>query len=55
MKGYGLEMMISTAKLAMGRRKRELMPEEEEAMRRAYEMTAEERKEYVKKSRKLSK
>jgi len=55
MKGYGLEMMVNTARLAMGRRKRELSAEEEEAMRRVYEMTAGERKESISKSRRLSK
>ncbi len=55
MKGYGLEMMVNTAKTVMGRRKREMPAEEEEAIRYVYEMTAEERKESIRKSRKLSK
>jgi len=55
MKGYGLEMMINTAKTVMGRRKREMPVEEEEAIRHVYEVTAEERKESIRKSRKLSK
>jgi len=55
MKGYGLEMMLNTAKTVMGRRKREMPAEEEEAIRHVYEMTAEERKESIRKSRKLSK
>jgi len=55
MKGYGLEMMLNTAKTVMGRRKREMAGEEEEAIRVVYEMTAGERKESIRKSRKLSK
>ncbi len=52
MKGTGLEMMIETAKKAMARRKRELLKEEEEVIRKVYEMTENERKEYIKRSRK---
>ncbi len=55
MKGYGLEMMLNTAKIVMGRRKREMSAEEEKTIRYVYEMTAEERKESIRKSRKLSK
>ena len=55
MKGYGLDMMINTAKVVMKRRKRELIAEEEEVMRYAYNMTEEERKEAIRKSRKTSK
>ncbi|HOL21892.1 MAG TPA: putative sugar nucleotidyl transferase [bacterium] len=55
MKGYGLDMMINTAKTVMGRRKRQWLDEEEYAIRVAYEMTEEERKEAIKKSRKTSK
>ena len=52
MKGYGLEMMLATAKSVMARRKRQLMPEEESVIRYVYEMTAFERKESIQKSRK---
>ncbi len=52
MKGTGLEMMIETAKKSMARRKRELLKEEEEVIRKVYEMTENERKEYIKRSRK---
>jgi len=52
MKGFGLEMMLKTARTAMGRRKKELFPEEEEVIRKVYELTKEMRMKYVKKSRK---
>ncbi|MCM8777589.1 MAG: hypothetical protein NC905_04945 [Candidatus Omnitrophica bacterium] len=55
MKGYGLDMMINTARTVMERRKRIWLKEEEDAIRAAYEMTEEERKEAIKKSRKISK
>ncbi|MDD3725889.1 MAG: putative sugar nucleotidyl transferase [Candidatus Ratteibacteria bacterium] len=54
MKGYGLDMMINTAKTVMGRRKRQWLKEEEDAIRTVYEMTDEERKEAIRKSRKTS-
>ena len=53
MKGLGIEKAIETAKIVMGRRDRELSPEEEEVMRKVYEMTTEERREYARKSRKI--
>lgn len=55
MKGYGLDMMINTARTAMARRKRELLKEEEDAIRVAYEMTEEERRDAIKKSRRAVK
>lgn len=51
MKGFGVKMMIETAKTAMGRRDRTLSPEEEQVIQTVYEMTKEVRKEYIKKSR----
>jgi len=51
-KGFGLEMMLQTARAAMARRKKELIPEEEAVIRKVYEMTKEMRSEYIKKSRK---
>lgn len=55
MKGYGVEYAINTAKIAMERRNRVLLPEEEEVIRKVYEMTEEERKKYVERSRKTGK
>lgn len=55
MKGYGLDMMINTARTVMERRKREWLKEEEDAIRTVYEMTEAERKEAIKKSRKTGK
>jgi len=52
MKGTGLEIAIDTVRKVMARRKRELTEEEEGVMRKVYEMTADERKEYIKRSRK---
>ncbi|MCX8081939.1 MAG: putative sugar nucleotidyl transferase [bacterium] len=54
MKGYGLDMMICTARTVMQRRKREWLKEEEDTIRTVYEITEEERKEAIKKSRKTS-
>jgi len=51
MKGFGLEMMLATAKTAMARRKRTLSAEEESAVRHVYEMTSSERREFIRKSR----
>lgn len=55
MKGYGIEYSLNTAKISMERRNRVLLPEEEEAIRKVYEMTESERKSYIEKSRKISK
>jgi len=52
MKGYGLEMMIKTARAAMERRKRTMTKEEEEVIRAAHELTAGPRLAAVRKSRK---
>jgi len=52
MKGTGFEMAIETAKKVMARRKRELLKEEEDVIRKVYEITEDERKEYIKRSRK---
>lgn len=52
MKGTGLEMALQTAKKVMARRKREMAKEEEDVIRKVYEMTEAERKEYIKRSRK---
>lgn len=55
MKGYGLDMMLCTARTVMERRKRQWLKEEEEAIKVAYEITEEERKDAIRKSRKTSK
>ncbi len=52
MKGYGLEYSLETVKISMERRDRELLKEEENAIRKVYEMTETERKTYIEKSRK---
>ncbi|HPP11729.1 MAG TPA: putative sugar nucleotidyl transferase [bacterium] len=52
MKGFGLEMMLETARSAMARRKRELSPEEEAVIRTVYELTREQRQAAIRKSRK---
>ncbi|HOL35761.1 MAG TPA: putative sugar nucleotidyl transferase [bacterium] len=52
MKGFGLEMMLNTARAAMDRRKRVLTQEEEDVIRKVYEITAEMRKSYIAKSSK---
>ncbi|MCM8771522.1 MAG: hypothetical protein NC926_00280 [Candidatus Omnitrophica bacterium] len=52
MKGYGLEYSLNTAKIAMERRDRILSKEEEEVIRKVYEITENERKTYIEKSRK---
>jgi len=54
MKGLGIEMMLKTAKIAMERRGRTLSLEEEEVIRKVYEITEEQRKEYISKSRKIT-
>ncbi|MGB9642425.1 MAG: putative sugar nucleotidyl transferase [Candidatus Ratteibacteria bacterium] len=53
MKGFGLEIMLKTARAAMERRKRFLTPEEEHVIRKVYEITAEMRKAYIAKSSKV--
>jgi len=53
MKGFGLEMMLNTAKAAMERRKRVLSKEEEDVIRKVYEMTSDLRKAYISKSSKM--
>ncbi|MCM8784670.1 MAG: hypothetical protein NC827_00235 [Candidatus Omnitrophica bacterium] len=55
MKGYGLESSLETVRISMKRRNRELLKEEEAAIRNIYEMTETERKTYIEKSRKISK
>ncbi len=50
MKGFGLGEMIKTAKAAMGRRGKTLSQEEENVIRKVFEITAEIRKTYVTKS-----
>ncbi|MCM8804688.1 MAG: hypothetical protein NC833_05500 [Candidatus Omnitrophica bacterium] len=55
MKGYGLDYSINTAKISMERRGRVLLIEEEEAIRKVYELTENERKLYIEKSRKMTK
>ncbi|MCM8767303.1 MAG: hypothetical protein NC921_00775 [Candidatus Omnitrophica bacterium] len=52
MKGYGLEYSLETVKISMERRDRELLKEEENVIRKVYEMTETERKTYIEKSRK---
>ncbi|MCD6220203.1 hypothetical protein J7K43_07465 [Candidatus Calescamantes bacterium] len=51
MKGTGLEAMLKTARIAMSRREKQLTLEEEELIRRVYEVTKEIRREYIKRSR----
>jgi len=53
MKGFGLEMMLKTARAAMERRKRVLTQEEENVIRKVYEMTADMRKAYISRSAKI--
>lgn len=55
MKGYGVDMMIETARMAMERRKRMLLKEEEQAIRAVYEMTRDLRQTYINKSRRMTK
>ncbi|MCX5642800.1 MAG: putative sugar nucleotidyl transferase [Candidatus Omnitrophica bacterium] len=51
MKGFGLQNLLQTAKAAMARRKKELLPEEETLLGQIFETTREIRMEAVKKSR----
>jgi hypothetical protein len=51
MKGFGLQNQLQTARAAMARRKKELLPEEEALISRVCEMTKEARLEAVRKSR----
>ena len=53
MKGFGIEMMIETAKVVKERRGKKLSSEEEVVIRKLYETTKEIRKKYIKKSRKI--
>lgn len=53
-KGFGLKALLETARTAMNRRKCELTPEEEELLKHCFEMTKDERMEYVKKDRRKS-
>lgn len=55
MKGYGVDYSINIARISMERRKRILLPEEEEVIKKVYELTESERKSYIEKSRKISK
>ncbi len=51
-KGFGLDAMLKTARAAMGRRKKDLSPEEEELIKKTCELTAGERKAAIRKDRK---
>ncbi|MCX7706166.1 MAG: putative sugar nucleotidyl transferase [bacterium] len=53
MKGFGLEMMLHTARVSMERRKRILSREEETVIRKVYEITADLRKTYINKTSKM--
>lgn len=53
MKGFGLEMMLQTARAAMERRKKVLSEEEENVIRKVYEITTDLRKAYISKSLKM--
>ncbi len=55
MKGYGVEYSLQTARISMERRNRILLKEEEEAIKKVYELTESERKSYIEKSRKMTK
>jgi UDP-N-acetylglucosamine diphosphorylase/glucosamine-1-phosphate N-acetyltransferase len=55
MKGYGIDYSLQTARISMERRNRVLLKEEEEAIRKVYELTESERKSYIEKSRKITK
>ncbi len=50
MKGFGLEMMIKTARAAMERRNRTLSRQEEDVIRKVYDLTSEMRKAYIAKT-----
>jgi UDP-N-acetylglucosamine diphosphorylase / glucose-1-phosphate thymidylyltransferase / UDP-N-acetylgalactosamine diphosphorylase / glucosamine-1-phosphate N-acetyltransferase / galactosamine-1-phosphate N-acetyltransferase len=50
-KGFGLNALIDTARTAMSRRKVQMTNEDEQLLRRVFELTAEERLEYVRKGR----
>jgi len=54
MKGYGIDYSLQTAKISMERRNRILLKEEEDAIRKVYELTESERKSYIEKSRKIA-
>ncbi len=50
-KGFGLNKLIETARIAMSRRKVELADADEQLLRHVYELTKEERMKYVRKGR----
>lgn len=50
-KGFGLNVLISTARTAMSRRKVELTADEEQLLRHVFQLTDEERMSYVRKGR----
>jgi len=50
-KGFGLNAIVDTARTAMGRRKVTMTPEDEALLRKVFELTAEERLDYVRKGR----
>jgi len=52
-KGFGLNALISTAKTATSRRKMPLSPADEAVLRKVFDLTAEERLEYVRKGRRM--
>jgi len=53
-KGFGLNGLIDTARVAMSRRKVQMSAEEEQLLRRVYELTSDERMEYVRKGRRAA-
>lgn len=50
-KGFGLNALVNTARIAMSRRKVTMTPEDEALLRKIYELTAEERGKYVARGR----
>ena len=52
-KGFGLNALVSTARTAMSRRKVTMTDEDEKLLRRVFELTAEDRMEYVRKGRRV--
>jgi len=52
-KGFGLNAIVDTARTAMGRRKVTMTPEDEALLRKIFELTAEERLDYVRKGRRM--
>jgi UDP-N-acetylglucosamine diphosphorylase/glucosamine-1-phosphate N-acetyltransferase len=53
-KGFGLNGLIDTARVAMSRRKVQMTPEDEQLLRHVYEVTSEDRMEYVRKGRRAA-